>query len=435
MTFSRCVVLWLLVACGSPHATTVEPQLGNQGSGVQFAPAKPVAVAIVIEGWEMWVGNDRLDLPEAERYPGALKSFQDAFAGAPTTGFPAGSKAAVVTYTDRASVRQPMGPIDSLTPATFGDQKDYLGVIDRDLVGGVTLGLDELAKVTDARRVLVVIGDGTDTNNGTAKAALAALGKRAAAENVEVLSIVYQVPLSPPAIPIRAFDPSTVVVHSANAIGDQVGWLFTRLKHRHIVAGGVGGRPLALALLVSGWEVWMGNDDIVPAADPSRYPGALKSIRAAFDRAPMTGFPDDSQAITVTYDSDVRIRLPMGPIESLDARAVGVQQDYYGGVGHELVNGVTFALTELAKVEGARRVLVVIGDGSDTNNEAAKLKLHDLKKRAAELHVEVYSIVYKAQLSDEATVVTAFDPKSSTVASTDAITTELVALFGRLRKQ
>jgi hypothetical protein len=434
MTFSRYVLLWLLAACGSQHAPTPEPRVGNQGSGVQPVPARPVAVAIVFEGWELWVGNDRLpDVPDAERYPGALRPFEDAFARVPLTGFPTGSRATIVTYTDRASVRHPMDRIENLAAAAFGDQKDYLGVIDRDLVGGVTLGLNELAKVTDARRILVVIGDGSDTNNETAKGALAALAKRAATENVELLSIVYKGPLSSDATPIRALDPSARVVNTADAIADEVGWLFTRLKQRPVVGGGVGGKPVALAFLVSGWEVWMGNDEIVPANDPSRYTGTLKSIRAAFDRAPMTGFPDGSKAMVATYDSSSRIRLPMGPIESLDARAVGVQRDYYGTVGVELVSGVTLALTELAKVEGARRVLVVVGDGSDANPDAAKLKLADLAKRAAEFHIEVHAIVYKASLSGEATVVTLLDPKASTVASTDAITAELVALFKRLR--
>lgn len=433
MNFSRCVLLWLLVACGSSqHATTVEPLIGSQGSGVQPAAAQPVAVAIVFEGWEMWIGNDRLeDIPEAEQYPGVLRPFQDAFARVPLTGFPIGSRATIVTYTDRASVRHPMDAIEKLGAAAFGDQKDYFGVIDRDLVAGVTLGLNELAKVTDARRILVVIGDGSDTNSD-ASGKLTALAKRAAAENVEILSIVYKGPLSPMSSPIMSLDPKALVVSSVGAIADQLGWLFVRAKARPAVAGGA--KPLALALLVSGWEVWMGNEDIVPANDPSRYTGALKSIRAAFERAPLTGFPAGSKAMFATYDSNARIRIPMGPIEILDARALGVQQDYYGTSGGELVSGVTVAFTELARVEGARRVLVVIGDGGDTNNEAANLQLPELAKLAAELDIEVYAIIYKAPLSDEANVIAVLDPKASIAASTDEITAQLVALFKVLEK-
>lgn len=428
MTLWRCALVLVLVACGSrPIATSSEPKPATQD------PPKPVAVAIVMEGWEMWVGNDQLQhIPDAERYPGVLKPFKEAFARVAVTSLPAGSRATVVTYTDRASVRHPMAPIETLSAAAFGEQKDYAGVIGRDLVGGVTLGLDELAKVTDARRVLIVIGDGTDTKPDAAKAALAMLAKRAAAENVELLTIIYQAPLSSPVTVIRGFDPNAIVVNTVDAIADQLSWSFVRFTPA--VAAPAGPTPFALALLLSGTEVWMGNDDLVPANDPSQYVGALKSIRAAFERAPMTGFPAGSKAVVIVYDSRARTRVPLLPIERLDAAAIGTQRDYYGTIGIELVAGVRLAFTELAKLPAGRRVLVIVGDGADTNNEAARLQLRELAKQAAELRIEVHAVVYKSQVSDETTVVTELDPKAKTAATADQITADLVALFRGLRK-
>jgi hypothetical protein len=426
----RGLVLSFLVACGSPRAPAQEPRVDTGSATPPAAP--PVAVAIVVEGWEMWAGNDQIaEIPEHERYFGALRPFQDAFARVPVTGFPGGSKAAIIAYTDRAAVRAPMAPIESLTAPMFGDQKDYFGVIDRDLVGGVTMGLDELAKST-GRRVLVVIGDGSDTTNDAAKAQLAALAKRAAADNIEIVSIVYRAPLSSDVAVIRSLDPNPLMVNTADGIADQLGWLFARLKDRPVVAT-VGANSLALVVLVSGWEAWMGNDEIVKANEPDRFVGALASIRAALDRVPKTGFPDGSRAMLATYGSSTQIRFPFGPITSLDGHAIGSQKDYYGGMGIDLVNGVTFAFTELAKAEG-RRVLVIIGDGTDTNMDAAKTRLGQLAKQAADLHIEVHAIVYKASLSIPQTVVSALDPNATTVTSSDAITTELVALFERLRK-
>ena len=415
---SRVWVLFV-VACGSQHAPAPS--------------APPVSVAIVVEGWEMWAGNDQLtDIPEHERYPGALLPFQQAFARVPVTGLPSGSKAEVIAYTDRAAVRAPMAPIENLAAAQFGGQKDYAGVIDRDLVDGVTLGLDELAKTT-GRRVLVVIGDGSDTNSNAAKTKLAALAKRAAADKVEIVSIVYRAQLSPDATVIRSLDPDPVVVGTAAGIADQLGWLFARLKERPVVASG-GAKPLALVVLVSGWEAWMGNDELVKPDEPERLVGALASIRAGLERAPKTGFPDGSRVMVASYDSAARIRFPFGPITSLDGHAIGSQKDYFGSIGTDLVNGVTFAFTQLANAEGARRVLVVIGDGGDTNLETAKPRLQQLAKQAAELGIEVHAIVYKAPLSSPEIVVSAIDPNAKTVTSTDAITSELVALFEGLRK-
>jgi hypothetical protein len=63
-----------------------------------------------------------------------------------------------------------MAPIESLAAVVLGDQKDDVGAIDRDLVGDVTLGLDDPTKVTGAHRVLAGIGDGSDTNNDTGAA-------------------------------------------------------------------------------------------------------------------------------------------------------------------------------------------------------------------------------------------------------------------------
>lgn len=437
MTFWRYVVLWLVAACGSQHVTTrVEPPTKTQPTVAEPVAAAPIAVAFVIEGSEMWIGNDGLpDVPEQERYPGALEPFKVAFARMPLTDLPAGSTAAVVTYADHASVRHPMAPIEKLSARAFGDQKDYAGVIDRNLVAGVTLGLDELVKVSGARRVLVVIGDGTDSQPDAATAALTALAGRAVRENVEIVSIIYKGILSSPSNPIMTFDPTALHANAIDAIVNQLGWAFARLNPRPVVARAAGSSPLALVLLVSGTEVWIGNDDLVPADAPDKYTGGLKAIRAALDRSAMTGFPEGSQGMVLRYDSSVQPRLRMGPIEKLDAHAVGDQKAYYGAVGTELVSGVYAAFTELANVDAARRVLVVVGDGSDTDNEAAKLRLRDLAKRAAELHIEVYAIVYKGQLSEPGTVITELDPRASFVTSTDAITIELTALFRVLRKQ
>ncbi|MBA3465441.1 MAG: VWA domain-containing protein [Deltaproteobacteria bacterium] len=438
MTFWRCALLLVVVACGgSGTAITASEPKPVVGEPVAAPPAavKPVAVAIVMEGWEMWIGNDQLvDEAAPDSFQGALKPLKDAFARVSWSSLPAGSRATVVTYTDHASVRHPMAPIAKLSAAALGEQKDYFGVIDRDLVGGVTLGLDELAKVTDARRVLIVIGDGDDTMPEAAKAALATLAKRAQAENVEVLSIVYEAPLSSPGNVIGALDPNAVVVNSIDAIVDQMSWSFVRLAQPPAVAA-TGPTPFALALLFNGAEVWTGNDDLVPANDPSRYIGALKSIRAAFERAPMTGFAAGSKAMVITYDSKARTRVPLMPIEGLDAGAIGVQKDYYGTFGIELVGGVRFAFTELAKVQAGRRVLIILGDGGDTNNEAARIQLRALAKQAAELHIEVYALVYKGQLSDETTVVTELDPKAATAATGEQLTADLVALFRVLHKR
>ena len=423
-----CLVLCAVVACGSKSGTSGEAKPA-EGSNAKVAPAaaKPLAVAIVFEGWEMWVGNDDIEPPEGDRVPGVLKPFKEAFAHLSFKDLPAGSKAAVISYGEHATVRRPMGPIESLTAGVFGDQKDYWRVIDRNLVEGVTLGLDELAKVNDARRVLVVISDGTDVNFAKVKESFTTLAKRAAAQNVEVISILYSAELSQPSM-ISTLDPNAVRVNTADAIVDQLNWSLLRLTQPPVVPSSTA-PPFTLALVMSSAEVWVGNDDITAKDQPDYFPGALNAIRAALDRSPLTGFPPGSQAMLVTYDSKAQTKIPLGPIEKLDARAIGVQRDYRSRIGSELVGGVRHALSELVKVTGERRVLVIVGDGNDTNNEAAKAQLKELAKQASNFRIEVYAFVYKSSLSEKSSVITELDPKAKTAATTDELTSDLAALF------
>lgn len=262
MVLWRCVALCLVVACSTQATTPVEAPKREAAVAPRPAPPKPVAIAFVVEGHEMWVGNDRReDVPGHERVAGALDPLKEALAKVPLAGLPAGSMATVVTYGEQAAVRFPMAPIAKLTPDAFGEQKDYAGIIDRDLVAGVTLGLDELAKVKEARRVLVVIGDGTDTNPEVAERELPALAKRAAAEHVQIATFVYKGRFSAPVDPIRAFDSNMQPVTTTATIGRELEALFEELAPPPVVGDGKG---TALVLLVSGAEVWMGNDDIVP---------------------------------------------------------------------------------------------------------------------------------------------------------------------------
>lgn len=429
------LVLCALVACGSKSGTSGEAKPGSgSGSGsAVIAPAAPkaVAIAFVFQGQEVWVGNDDVEPPEGDPMPGVLKSFKTAWKGIDLKELPAGSKATVISYGEQPTVRRPMGPIETLAPEAFGDQKDYRGVIDRHLVEGVTMGLDELKKVTDARRVLVVIGDGTDARPETAKPSLEALGKRAAAENVELVSIIYAGQLSQPATVIRALDPKATAVNTVDAIAEQLHWSLVRLSQPASppASASTTPAPFTLALLLQGSEVWIGNDADTPADDPSRMPGALNAIRAAFERTPLTGFPPGSQAMVITYADKATTKLPLIPIEKLDARAIGVQHDYHGTIGTELVGGVRHALTALAKTPSSRRVLVILGDGGDTNNETARAQLQQLAKDAANMHVDIYAIVYKGALSDPTTVVTELDPKAATAKTADEITADLSALL------
>ena len=194
-----------------------------------------------------------------------------------------------------------------------------------------------------------------------------------------------------------------------------------------------GSEPIAVALVIAGSEYMMGNDDMVSPDDPSMMHGYNSALRRGlFELDLAHAMPRGSQGMIVTYDEHARVRVPMGPIEKLEPLALGIQLDYHGRIGSDLVDGLQLAIADLSKVRTARKVLVVIGDGNDTNNEAAKPTLAALKKRAAQERIQTFSLIYKSAISSADNVITTLAPASQMVLSTDGLVVALHTLLGRL---
>ena len=61
------------------------------------------------------------------------------------------------------------------------------------------------------------------------------------------------------------------------------------------------------------------------------------------------------------------------------------------------------ALAELHGAKAARKALIVVGDGCDTNPDAAKTALVELKKQAKQDKIQVFAIIYKSAVSSPTT--------------------------------
>jgi hypothetical protein len=161
--------------------------------------------------------------------------------------------------------------------------------------------------------------------------------------------------------------------------------------------------PLTLALVISGLEIWVGDDEL--GEEPS-YPGALKSLEAAIDTAELSKLgPQGSKVTIVSYSTGSEVKLALSSLASLSGTALGTQRDYYGKIGDDLVQGLTMGLDQLAASDTPRKVMIVIGDGEDTNDEAATTKLPELAARAENERVEVYALIYKTQVSGDRNVI------------------------------
>jgi hypothetical protein len=194
-----------------------------------------------------------------------------------------------------------------------------------------------------------------------------------------------------------------------------------------------GNEKLAVAIVMNGWEIWIGNDKLLQDDDPSKYPGVLEALEQALDKVDFkSAGPPGSLGVVITYADKAVVRIPMGPLEKITGAQLGTQKDYYGTKGVELVKGVDLALSELHKVQAARKVLIVVCDGMDTNMEAAKGQLIQLKAQAKTDQIQTFAIIYKSAMSGDGNVISTMIPSTSAVNSADNIATSIAGILARM---
>ena len=194
-----------------------------------------------------------------------------------------------------------------------------------------------------------------------------------------------------------------------------------------------GGETIAIALVIAGQEIWIGNDDI-ETDENAKYQGVLKNLEAAIDKLQLgtQGGPPGSKGVVVSYSTGADIKVPMGDLKNITGGALGGQKDYRGKIGTDMVSGIRTGMAELMKVSTARKALIVVGDGNDTNNEAAKGQLAELKKDAKNAGVSLFAVIYKSAVSSEGNVITTMIPNAKTVNSIEGIASELNAILAQM---
>lgn len=136
-----------------------------------------VAIAFVANTQEQWLGtsegNHEYDpYAQTDYFTPLAQALERLSLG---TQLPAGSEAMLVTYSTGAEIKAPWAPVDRLSGSWLGSAVDYRGKVGMDLVAGVRLAYEELARRPQRSKLMVIIGDGNDTNNGSAIGALADL--------------------------------------------------------------------------------------------------------------------------------------------------------------------------------------------------------------------------------------------------------------------
>jgi Mg-chelatase subunit ChlD len=136
----------------------------------------------------------------------------------------------------------------------------------------------------------------------------------------------------------------------------------------------------------------------------------LKQLAAAIDRLELSRRGPRDVGVLVSYGTEVRLVVPTGPIARITGAATGTQRDYAGNLGTALAGGVDVAMFELEKTTAARKVLIVIGDGTDTDAKRAGPELARYRQRATASGIAIHAIVYRSWVSTPTSVIEALTP-------------------------
>lgn len=185
----------------------------------------------------------------------------------------------------------------------------------------------------------------------------------------------------------------------------------------------------AVALVMSTLSVWIGNEEYEQDPD-AVYRGALDPLKRALDKLDIGDrLPAGSRAVVVGYARGARLVHAMSPATELKGSVLGVEKDYQSELGSDFVAGLDLAFDELAKVDAKRKVIVVVGDGTDTNSDTARSRLTEIAARAAKERVEVFVLVVKSPVSGPSNAIDALTPNVKVLESSEDLYPELAAVF------
>ncbi|MCE9573712.1 MAG: FHA domain-containing protein [Deltaproteobacteria bacterium] len=223
-----------------------------------------------------------------------------------------------------------------------------------------------------------------------------------------------------PALPV---DKLTLVQPPEGAVKTPVSIKATSLKKFT-----EGNETLAITFLVEGHALFMGMAD-----DADK--GVFKSIGPAIDAATNAG-PPGSKGELIVYGNSPVVKVPMGDLTALSGGALGSLNDYQGVTTRELVAGVNQAFADLKGVTAVRKVLIIIGDGTDTNADAAKEQLKELKKQFESNKIDVYAVFYQVDGFDgDQSVVKSLAPGVKTANSKDNIAAQVAAIIASINNR
>ena len=309
----------------------------------------PTAVEVVFSGEATWAAHH-------------LDAFESAI---DHVELPAGSTIGAVSYASGvATLRAEATPKSRFGAGWLGFVSLYRAGTGAGLVQGVSVGLAQLEKQTAARRLLVIVGDGNDPDGETATLGLMNLEHDAQDAGIELRSVL---------VPGSGNKPTNVELANIPAIDAD------KLELTQALAQAMDGTveaPAAVMMVYEGRGMWL-NPDVLQS---------LGDALAAMDLAP------GSRVGAIEFSTGATIRVPLELATSFQRAQLGTAKDYAAKRGSDLVQGVMMGLAELAHAPESNKVLIVVGDGHDTNDDAAVGIVKDLVAQAERRHVRIRAV-------------------------------------------
>ncbi|MFT3697949.1 MAG: hypothetical protein QM831_32715 [Kofleriaceae bacterium] len=186
-------------------------------------------------------------------------------------------------------------------------------------------------------------------------------------------------------------------------------------------------QPVAMVVLVSTSLSFAGAswDD-----QPENLKTDLEVFRASFDHT-QWHFAPHSEIELLGYGTGVKALhrwQPFGPFGD----SFGKPTDYVRQLGNDLATGIDQALLDLRAKHGMRKVLVIYGDGSDTDVLHGNDKLLQLDARVHADQVETYALTIATELSSDTKVIQLMVDDPVAIASQAEVATGWQSLLARV---
>jgi hypothetical protein len=309
----------------------------------------PIAVEVVFPGDATWTAKN------LEAFESALDHVE----------LPPNSTIGAVSYASgKGTLRAEATPKARFGAGWLGFVSLYQAGTEGALAEGVAMGIAQLEKQQNMRKLLVVVGDGNDPGDNHAKLASLLLHLDARKAGIEMRSVL---------LPGRGAKPGVVEVADIPVIDAG------KLELTHAMAQAMDGAveaPEAVILVYEGRGMWL-NPDVL---------NALTCGLTAMDLAP------DSRIGAIEFSTGAAIRVPLALATSFKKEQLGTAKDYAAKRGSDLIQGVTMGLAELAKARESNKVLIVVGDGHDTNDASALIAAEELRAQAKIEHVRIRAV-------------------------------------------